>query len=396
MNFLESFPKIKSIWNKLNKKQKRLLLAAAFFVTALGTVASGCSDKNTHNNDYGNESIDNDDKLTNLAKKYGFHPEQIEVISPEPGDTLSQIAERYGMSLQQIIEINGIENPNFITTDMNLMVIIPKRTNYDSSDFTSKIDEHGYTKGIDISAVGQANIDLKTVLEKNDIDFVMVRMAYFIKQSKQDQNRDCIDDAFDKYAKDCADANVPTGVYFWPSIVDVPSAKREVEIITAKLDEVKEKYGLCMEMPICIDIETEKDGGGKVIERLCNGDQDSLDALEYVINTLEERGYFVMIYTGNNCLKENPKYRDLIKALDVDTWIPKYTTSKEVSFDSVPNVSDDIAYDGSSSIRQYTQWGKVIGYNGDVDFNVCYTDFPKIIKNNNLNGFTNDRSNILG
>lgn len=396
MNFLESFPKIKSIWNKLNKKQKRLILAAALSVSALGTVGCGCSEKDNRTDQYSSDSEMDDINLENLAKKYGFHPEQVEIISPEPGDTLSQIAERYGMSLQQIIEINGIENPNFITTDMNLMVIIPKRTNYDSSDFTSKIDEQGYTKGIDISAVGQANIDLKTVLEKNDIDFVMVRMAYFIKQSKQDQNRDCIDDAFDKYAKDCADANVPMGIYFWPSIVDVPSAKREVDIITNKLDEIKEKYGLCLEMPVCIDIETEKDGGGKVIERLCNGDKDSLDALEYVINTLEERGYFVMVYTGNNCLKENPKYRDLIKALDVDTLIPKYTTSKEVSFDSVPNVSDDIAYDCSSSIRQYTQWGKVIGYNGDVDFNVCYTDFPKIIKNNNLNGFTNDRSNILG
>ena len=155
---------------------------------------------------------------------------------------------------------------------------------------------------------------LKKVLENNDIDFVIARMSYFIKQSKHDSDRDGIDDVFDKYAKACAEANVPMGVYFWPSIVDVPSAKREVDIITSKLDEIKEKYGLYLELPVCIDIETYEDGGGYVIDRLCNGDKDSLDALQYVINTLEERGYFVMVYTGNNCLKDNPKYRAIIES----------------------------------------------------------------------------------
>ena len=394
MYFLERIPKIKDIWNKLNKKQKRLLLALALSTSAIGCM--GCGDKDINNN-YNNESNIDTGKLDELAKKYGFHPEQVEVISPKAGDTLTSIANEYGMSLNEIIEINGIENPNFITPDMNIIVLVKyKRTSYNSDDFTEKIKNQGYTKGIDISAVGQENIDLKKVLENNDIDFVIARMSYFIKQSKHDSDRDGIDDVFDKYAKACAEANVPMGVYFWPSIVDVPSAKREVDIITAKLDEIKEKYGLYLELPVCIDIETYEDGGGYVIDRLCNGDKDSLDALQYVINTLEERGYFVMVYTGNNCLKDNPKYRAIIESLDVDTWIPRYSSSNAVSFSNKPNVYGELDYSGSTSIRQYTQSGKVNGFNGNVDLNVCYTDFPKIIKNNGLNGFNQDRSNILG
>lgn len=394
MYFLERIPKIKDIWNKLNKKQKKLLLALALSTSAIGCM--GCGDKDINNN-YNNESNIDTGKLDELAKKYGFHPEQVEVISPKAGDTLTSIANEYGMSLNEIIEINVIENPNFITPDMNIIVLVKyKRTSYNSDDFTEKIKNQGYTKGIDISAVGQENIDLKKVLENNDIDFVIARMSYFIKQSKHDSDRDGIDDVFDKYAKACAEANVPMGVYFWPSIVDVPSAKREVDIITSKLDEIKEKYGLYLELPVCIDIETYEDGGGYVIDRLCNGDKDSLDALQYVINTLEERGYFVMVYTGNNCLKDNPKYRAIIESLDVDTWIPRYSSSNAVSFSNKPNVYGELDYSGSTSIRQYTQSGKVNGFNGNVDLNVCYTDFPKIIKNNGLNGFNQDRSNILG
>ncbi len=394
MYFLERIPKIKDIWNKLNKKQKKLLLALALSASAIGCM--GCGDKDINNN-YNNESNIDTGKLDELAKKYGFHPEQVEVISPKAGDTLTSIANEYGMSLNEIIEINGIENPNFITPDMNIIVLVKyKRTSYNSDDFTEKIKNQGYTKGIDISAVGQENIDLKKVLENNDIDFVIARMSYFIKQSKHDSDRDGIDDVFDKYAKACAEANIPMGVYFWPSIVDVPSAKREVDIITSKLDEIKEKYGLYLELPVCIDIETYEDGGGYVIDRLCNGDKDSLDALQYVINTLEERGYFVMVYTGNNCLKDNPKYRAIIESLDVDTWIPRYSSSNAVSFSNKPNVYGELDYSGSTSIRQYTQSGKVNGFNGNVDLNVCYTDFPKIIKNNGLNGFNQDRSNILG
>ena len=42
MYFLERIPKIKDIWNKLNKKQKRLLLALALSTSALGCM--GCGD----------------------------------------------------------------------------------------------------------------------------------------------------------------------------------------------------------------------------------------------------------------------------------------------------------------------------------------------------------------
>ena len=69
MYFLERIPKIKDIWNKLNKKQKRLLLALALSTSALGCM--GCGDKDINNN-YNNESNIDTDKLEDIAKKYGL------------------------------------------------------------------------------------------------------------------------------------------------------------------------------------------------------------------------------------------------------------------------------------------------------------------------------------
>ena len=86
-----------------------------------------------------------------------------------------------------------------------------------------------------------------------------------------------------------------------------------------------------------------------------------------IINTLEEKGYFVMVYTGNNCLKENPKYRAIIESLDVDTWIPRYSSGNVVDFNNTPDIYSELSYSGSTSIRQYTQSGKVKGFNGNVD-----------------------------
>lgn len=397
MNIFKTFPQIRDIWNKLNQKQKKFLLATLLSVSTLGVL--GCSDKDATQAVAGAGSTIDDKDLEETIKKYSFHAEQVECIIVKEGDTLTDIASEHGMTVDEIVEINAIENPDFITPGMTLIVLANKtsfRTEYDSANFTDKIENQGYTKGIDISSVGQKNIDLEKVLYENNIDFVIARMAYFISQSTQDANRDGIDDAFDSYAEACAKTNTPMGVYFWPSVVDVESAKKEVDIITNKLEEIKEKYGLCLELPLCLDIELATDGGGKVVERLASGDQDSIDALEYMVNTLEEKGYFVMIYTGNNCLRSNANYRKVIEALDVDTWIPRYSDNSSVHFSNEPEVLEELSYDGKTSIRQYSKNGRVNGYNGEVDLNVCYTDFPKIIKENGLNGFAKDNTNALG
>lgn len=372
-----------SVWSKMSKNQKRLFLigmCATMAPTTIGCMSSEAKDNNGANLTYSDNTLgDGDDDIS-----------QLYIVTVKEADTLGEIAIEYNTTIEKIVELNNILDPNVIQVGQTLKVYGHKTEKiYDvnNNSFANKIGSQGYAKGIDISAVGQSRMDLNAVLNQNDIDFVMVRLGYFISQSKMDVNGDGVDDLFDKYAEACAKNDVPMGVYFWPSLENINSAVTETRTVLNKLEDLKNRYGLRLEMPVCLDLELEKDGGGKVVERLAKADKDAIVALQYMIETLEASGYYVMIYTGNHCLGSSTEYRQLIESLDVDTWIPRYLTANVVNFSDVPNVSNELNYSGSTSIKQYTQTGRVNGYNGNVDLDVCYLDFPKIIKSRGLNGW---------
>jgi GH25 family lysozyme M1 (1,4-beta-N-acetylmuramidase) len=48
---------------------------------------------------------------------------------------------------------------------------------------------------------------------------------------------------------------------------------------------------------------------------------------------------------------------------------------------------DKTNYCGAYGIWQYSEKGKVAGINGNVDLDICYKDFPTIIKGKGLNGW---------
>ena len=48
-------------------------------------------------------------------------------------------------------------------------------------------------------------------------------------------------------------------------------------------------------------------------------------------------------------------------------------------------------YSSAYAIWQYSSKGKVAGINGNVDLDICYKDFPVIIKGKALNGFDKER-----
>ena len=95
------------------------------------------------------------------------------------------------------------------------------------------------------------------------------------------------------------------------------------------------------------------------------------DICKAFCNTIEQHKYYVAIYTNVNWL-ENHLYKDELLPT-YDLWLADWNEDK-------PSYS--------CGLWQFSNKGCVYGVNGDVDMNLSYKNYPKVIKSKGLNGFT--------
>ena len=88
-------------------------------------------------------------------------------------------------------------------------------------------------------------------------------------------------------------------------------------------------------------------------------------------NELEDNGYFAGLYTSRYPLQHYIS-RDVASRYAV--WVAEYNPT--------------LNYRGSYGMWQYSPTGRVDGIDTAVDLDYCYMDYPKIIKNAGLNGYT--------
>ncbi len=183
------------------------------------------------------------------------------------------------------------------------------------------------------------------LMKSEGVDFVLLRAAY---------DKDYKDYTFDRNYEAAKKAGLDVGAYHY-----IVSTTVEEAIIEAKwmLECIAGKK---FEYPIIIDIET--------------GSQKYLDS--YTFNALvnaycdviREAGYYPAVYSYAAMIKRyNFKY---------DVWIAQWDTT-------YPQV-----YNNNYTIWQFTSKGKVKGVmSNNVDINICFVDYPTIIKDAHLNGY---------
>ena len=88
------------------------------------------------------------------------------------------------------------------------------------------------------------------------------------------------------------------------------------------------------------------------------------------LKKVESAGYFVGLYGSASSLTTHT-------ADDIKSW---YTIW-------LAHWVDKTNYSGAYGIWQHSEKGKVAGINGNVDLDICYKDFPIIIKGKGLNGW---------
>lgn len=208
-------------------------------------------------------------------------------------------------------------------------------------------------KGIDVSK-WQGEIDWAKV-KADDVKFAMIRLGY----GSADGNSCGLDGYFEKNVQNALKAGIDIGCYFYSYATSVEAAKKEAEYVVGVL----QKYKGVFTYPVVYDLEdkTQQNLGKTVLTDMVIAFGDAI----------EKAGFYFALYSNLNWLKN---YLDDSKLKRFDHWLAQWAPAP--------------TYDGDFGIWQSSSTGSVNGISGNVDTDVAYKDYPKIIREAKLNGFT--------
>ena len=206
-------------------------------------------------------------------------------------------------------------------------------------------------QGIDLSHWNAVNSWAK-VHDDNEIDFII------LKAGGGDNSYTFKDPKFLQYYNACKMYEIPVGAYYYSpaNMLTEPSAQYAAKKFIDMLS------GLQLEMPVFLDTEntprTQKAAATKAAISFCE--------------TLEYYGFFAGIYSSDiSGFKERLDVKELSR---FTLWVARY--GKQPS------------YTRNYGLWQYSSKGRVEGIKGEVDLNVAFKNYPKIIKGGKFNGFT--------
>lgn len=165
----------------------------------------------------------------------------------------------------------------------------------------------------------------------------------------------------------CENAGIPVGAYWYCTATTVADAKAQAKLFLQIISGKKFSY------PVYMDLEEP--------EQFALGKAKCSELADAFLTVLEQAGYFAGLYCSTSYLQQY--LTDSIRSRYA-IWVAQYYTS--------------CTYDGDYGIWQYNVAGNaeydiigqksIPGIVGECDMDYCYTDYPTIIKNAGLNGFT--------
>lgn len=204
--------------------------------------------------------------------------------------------------------------------------------------------------GIDVS-VYQGNINWSEV--KKHIDFAIIRAGY---------GKNNIDTFAKQNVKGCEDNNIPFGLYWFSYAYTVEMARKEAQYLLQFVN------GHTPLLPLYFDFEYDSvvfanKNGVNVTKELLNAMATAF------CEELENAGYYAGIYANNDYVV-NHYGEHIFKTYDL--WYALWGNST-----------------GGRNVNmwQTSSKGKIAGINGNVDTDVAFIDFPKLIKEKELNGY---------
>lgn len=184
------------------------------------------------------------------------------------------------------------------------------------------------------------------------MDFVMIRSGYGYYH--EDSN-------FRTYASACEANGIPYGFYHYSYALNLEDAKLEVAGMLNSVKGFKPTY------PLAIDME---DGDGWKAAHGSASNEMYTNICSLFCNTLEENGYYAMIYANLNWFRTILNSSVLDK---YDKWLAQWTSKP--------------TYEKEFGIWQYSSTGSVPGIQGNVDMDIAYKDYHTLIIEEGLNHY---------
>lgn len=172
-----------------------------------------------------------------------------------------------------------------------------------------------------------------------------------------------IDKQFQRNADACEELSIPYGIYVYSYDHGTIAAKRSMN----DLIELLQSTCRLPEYPVYYDIEYE------TFNKKAGKDLNTAIVIS-AMTTLEASGYFAGVYASRDFFLNYLKLKDLLK---YSLWEAAYTKSDTGSI-----ANDMWQYSSTNALG-------ISGFGNYLDCNVCYRDFPSIIKAAGLNGFSN-------
>ena len=208
--------------------------------------------------------------------------------------------------------------------------------------------------GIDVSK-WQGEIDWSKV-KAAGVKFAMIRLGY----GSADGSACGIDPYFDKNVTNALKSGIDVGCYFYSYATSVAAAKKEAAFVI----DVLKKYKGVFTYPIAFDLE---DNSQKALSKTV-----LTDIVIAFGDAIEKAGFYCSLYSNPSWLKS---YLDADSLKRFDLWLALWADTPK-------------SYTGTFGIWQNSSKGSVNGINGNVDTDYAYKDYPALIKQKKLNGFT--------
>lgn len=212
-------------------------------------------------------------------------------------------------------------------------------------------------KGLDISSY-QNGINFNQIKDAG-VQFLILRAGFTGWGTGVNYNKDS---CFENFYKQAKQHNIPVGAYWYSCANNYEKGVAEAKFMYENCLKGKQ-----FEFPIYIDVE--EDRHQKV------GRTYVTSAIKGFCETLEKLGYYVGIYANLNYFNN---YINTPALSMYDKWFAYW--KKDLNKPSFPY--------GNYGLWQNSSDGCVAGQR--VDTNIAYKDYPTIIKNAKLNGFTDN------